>query len=92
MGTARAVRRGRNKDGNGERGIRCDQGGQRGPGRKTEPVGRGCVGVLVRLRGGQCRLGSAPITSVTGVTGDCNRHYGGCTRPTCTWASFRRKN
>ena len=52
-------------------------GGQRRPGRKKEPVGSGCVGVLGCLRVGRCRLGSAPITSVMGVTVDWSRNYWG---------------
>ena len=90
-GTARAGRRWRNGDRNGERGFGSDRGGQRGTGRKKESVGRGCFGVLGRLQGGRCRLGSAPITSVTVVTGDWNRRYGGCPRPTWTLESFKRK-
>ena len=45
----RAGQRRQNKYGNSERGVGRKRGGQRGTGRKKEPVGHDCVGVLVRL-------------------------------------------
>ena len=77
---------GENRDGNGYRngkggtaGAEQGQGKQAragivaGSGVKKECVGRGCVVVLGSLRGGQCRLGSAPIISIMVVTGDWSR-------------------
>ena len=46
-------------------------GGGRG---KLENVSRVCVTVPDVLRVGRCRLDSAPITLVTGVTADYRRH------------------
>ena len=64
--------------------------GAAGAGAKMEPISWGGVDIRGSLRVGQCRLGSAPITSVTGVTVVWSRHYGGCPRSTWTWASFKR--
>ena len=44
-----------------------------GSGDKKLYVSGGCVGVPVVLQGGGCRLGSAPTTFVTDVTGDWGR-------------------
>ena len=42
-------------------------------GSKKESVGRGYFRLLGVVRGGRCRLGSAPKISVTAVTGDLSR-------------------
>ena len=42
------------------------------------------------LKGKGCRLDSALKTSRTGETGDYSQHCGGWTRPTWTWAYYRR--
>ena len=44
-----------------------------GAGVKKDSVGRVCVVVLGVLRGGRCRLDSAPTISVTVITGDWSR-------------------
>ena len=65
-----------NGDGNGkvylewaEGGGRIERGRQRSMVDEKAYVGRGCVGVPEFLRGGGCRLGSAPTTFVTKKTG-----------------------
>ena len=69
-GTARKGRRGQNGDGGRRNGKQARTGRAAGSGVKKESVGRGCVRVLGGLQGGQCRLDSAPIISVTIVTRD----------------------
>ena len=41
--------------------------------------------------GGRCLFGSTPITSVMGVTENCNPYYMECPRPRWTSASFKRQ-
>ena len=56
-----------------QKGKQARAGRAAGAGVKKEFVGQGCVGVLGSLRGERCRLGSAPIISVTVVKGDWSR-------------------
>ena len=85
--------------------VRAGQGGQQAGAtahgaRQAREGGRGqnlgtgsrvCETIPGSLRMGQCRLDSAPITSVTAERGGWSRHYGGCHRPTWTWESSRRR-
>ena len=56
------------------KGKQARNGRAAGAGVKKESIGGGCFRVLGSLQGGRYRLGSAPTTSVTSVTGDWSWH------------------
>ena len=63
---------GTERDREQKKGRKAQPGRAAGFGDKKASIGGGCVGVPGLLRGGGCRLGSAPTTFITDITEDCS--------------------